>query len=181
MCTLSAGPGDGAVESFLLVMYAGGDCTGYCSAFPASPDCCRVPESIISKNVVLKCCLFRCCLCRGVHPVLRRQHVHEGGDPQHHAHGGRGRLPPLHVPAGLRPAHGRHVPRVGRHAAARAGQRQGQADGQPRYRMRRPSVGSSLPALSSRRRPLCYLCLRVCLFFFPSWSGFCIRPNTHAH
>lgn len=152
---------------------------------PPPPTAAVYLKASYPKMTCLKSCIFLCCLCRGVHPVLRRQHVHEGGDPQHHAHGGRGRLPPLHVPAGLRPPHGRHVPRVGRHAAARAGQRQGQADGQPRYRMRRRSVGSSLPALSSRRRPLCYLCLRVCfgffLFFFPSWSGFCIRPNTHAH
>lgn len=75
---------------------------------------------------------------RGVHPVLRRQHVHEGGDPHGHTHGGRGRLAPLHVPAGLRPADGRHLPRVCRHAEAGAGQWTGQADGQPRYRMSRP-------------------------------------------
>lgn len=74
---------------------------------------------------------------RVIDPVLRRQHVHESRDSKRHAHRGRGRLPPLHVPAGVRPAHGRHVPRVGGHAEARAGQRESQTDGQPRYRINR--------------------------------------------
>lgn len=75
---------------------------------------------------------------RVIRPVVRRQHVHESRDPERHAHGGRGRLPPLHVPAGVRPAHGRHVPRVRRHAEAGAGQRESQTDCQPRYRINRP-------------------------------------------
>lgn len=79
-----------------------------------------------------------CSADRGFHPVVRRQHVHEGGDPGRRAHGGGGRLAALHVSAGLWPADGRHLPRVCRHAQARAGQRPGQADGQPRYRMSRP-------------------------------------------
>lgn len=75
---------------------------------------------------------------RVIRPVVRRQHVHESRDPERHAHGGRGRLPPLHVPAGVRPAHGRHVPWVRRHAEAGAGQRESQTDCQPRYRINRP-------------------------------------------
>ena len=75
---------------------------------------------------------------RVIRPVVRRQHVHESRDPERHAHRGRGRLPPLHVPAGVRPAHGRHVPRVRRYAEAGAGQRESQTDCQPRYRINRP-------------------------------------------
>lgn len=89
-------------------------------------------QSCASSSGVLRYCkpvlnrvAFHCVLCipscRGLHPVLRRQHVHEGGDPQRHTHGGRGRVAPLHVPAGVRPPHGRHLPRVGRHAEAGAG------------------------------------------------------------
>lgn len=110
---------------------------------------------------------------RGVDPVVRRQHVHESGDPDGHAHRGRGRLPPFHVPAGVRPAHGRHVPRVGGHAEAGAGQREGQADGQPRYRISRPrwlrrSVFVSLSTPDSfsdltHTQPVVVVCLRSCM------------------
>lgn len=97
---------------------------------------------------------------RGFDPVVRRQHVHESGDPGGHAHRGRGRLPPFHVPAGVRPAHGRDIPRVGGHAEAGAGQREGQTDGQPRYRISRPR----------------WLRRSVCVFH----SRLSLRPNTHS-
>lgn len=75
---------------------------------------------------------------RGFDPVLRWQHVHEGRDAKCHAHWSGGRLPPLHVPAGVRPPHGRHVAWVSRHIEVGAGQWKGQTDGQPRYCINRP-------------------------------------------
>lgn len=70
---------------------------------------------------------------RGLHPLLRRQHVHEGPDADHHAHGGRGRVSALPLPESLRPPHGHHLPRLGRHPEAGAGRGSCQTDGQPRY------------------------------------------------
>ena len=112
-------------------------------------------------------------LVRVFDPVLRRQHVHEGGDAGGHAHRGRGRLPAFHVPACIWPAHGRHLPRVGWHAEARAGQREGEADFQPRYRINRPR---RLDLTSySRGRPDCF-CAFI-LFYLRSRLD--IRPNTY--
>lgn len=105
---------------------------------------------------------------RGLDSVVRWQHVHEGGDTKCHAHRGRGRLPPFHVPAGVWPPHGRHVPRVSRHIEAGAGQWKGQTDGQPRYRINRP-VGSPLVELGGK--PYCFSVLFFC--YFSLWS----RPD----
>lgn len=101
-------------------------------SFPAFP----LTWKVFYERKLTSCVFFS--PCRVVHPVVWRQHVHESRDPERHAHGGRGRLPPLHVPAGVRPAHGRHVPRVCRHAEAGAGQRESQTDCQLRYRINRP-------------------------------------------
>lgn len=111
---------------------------------------------------------------RVIDPVVRRQHVHESGDTKRHAHRGRGRVPPLHVPAGVWPAHGRHVQRVSGYAEARARQRESQTDGQPRYRINRPRWLTSPPIQEEASLSLCFL-----LFSFSFWSRHDIRPNTH--
>lgn len=83
---------------------------------------------------------------RGFHPLLRWQHVHEGGDADHHAHRGRGRLPAFSLPAGLRPPHGHHLPRLSRHAQAGVGWGSRETHGQPRYRMTpHPPIPTHLP------------------------------------
>lgn len=110
-----------------------------------------------------------CFLRRGVDPVVRRQHVHESGDPDCHAHRGRGRLPSFHVPAGVRPANGRHVPRVGGHAEARAGQRKSQTDGQPRYRINRPCW---LPSPRVQEEALLFLCFLFVDFLYGFFTFF---------
>ena len=68
-------------------------------------------------------------LCRGVHPELRRQHVHEDHHAHGHAHRGRGRVLPLHVPASLRAAGGHHLQGLCRHPAFGAGRGACQAHG----------------------------------------------------
>lgn len=72
---------------------------------------------------------------RGLHPLLWWQHVYEGGDAEHHAHWGWGRLPAFSLPAGIWPTHGHHFSRISRYTQAGVGWRSRQTHGQPRYRM----------------------------------------------
>lgn len=104
-----------------------------------------------------------CFFHRGLHPLLWRQHVYEGGDAYHHAHWGRGRLSPFSFPEGLWPPHGHHLSRVSWHAEARAGWGSCQTHSQLRYRI--------LPS------PTPPICLHISTFtmrqFTPEWLPVC--------
>ena len=69
---------------------------------------------------------------RGYGPELRRLHVHEDHAAERHAHGGGGRVPALHVPAGLRAHDGHHLQGVRGHPAPGAGRGPDEAHCQPR-------------------------------------------------
>lgn len=112
---------------------------------------------------------------RGVHSFLRWQHVHEGGDANNHAHGGRGRLAALSLPEGLWPPHGDHITRLSRHTQDRAGWRPRQTYGQLRYRMLPPPLhphpsASTPPSLPIRWLTMGFLTFLI-LSIFPSVSS----------
>lgn len=88
---------------------------------------------------------------RGVHPLIWRQHVHEGGDANNYAHWSRGCLNAFSLPEGLRSPHGHHFPRFSRHTQDRVGWGSCQTHGQSRYRMLPPTphLHSSVPTLPS--------------------------------
>lgn len=77
---------------------------------------------------------------RGIHPFLRWQHVHEGGDANNHAHWGWGCFTAVPLPEGLRFAYGYDIPRLGRHTQDRVGRGPCKTHGQLRYRMLPPPL-----------------------------------------
>lgn len=129
-------------------------------------------------NPTLTCLRAPVSSLRGLHPLLRRQHVHEGPDADHHAHGGRGRVSALPLPESLWPPHGHHLPRLGRHPEAGAGRGSCQTDGQPRYCI--PMCLSPPPVVclrsstsTQRHRPLLSTPLPLLFLLFPMISPYC--------
>lgn len=115
---------------------------------------------------------------RGLHPLLRRQHVHEGFNADHHAHGGRGRVSAFPLTESLRPPHGNHLPRLSRHTQAGAGWGSCQTHSQPRYCITMclspqssasippPSPKDSLPLFSSQLSLFWAIIITIISFYF---------------